>query len=146
MKLLLDTNVLLDYCFPSRPLHKDVFEFINQACNNGSDLYASITSTNTFFYIAALEIKNATNNVNASIRNEMTYAFYDNISSLVTFVGCDESDLFIASKKRYENTDFEDNLIIASAIRLDADYIITSDKELLKKQIFPTKSPQEIFK
>lgn len=146
MKLLLDTNVLLDYCFVTRIPHEEVFEFFNVACANANDLYASTTSANNFFYIANTEIKMTDQVKKPALINEMTWSFYDNVSSLVTFIGCDESDIFIAEKMRSKHNDLEDNLIIASCVRSKADYLITNDKDLIRKQIVPTKSPKEMTK
>lgn len=75
----------------------------------------------------------------------LAWSFFDNIKDIVGFVGCDESDIFIAEKLRNKNDDFEDNLVVAAAIRADANYLVSNDNNLLKKQLVPTKTPIQII-
>ena len=57
-------------------------------------------------------------------------------------VGADESDVWLAKKHRGVHGDFEGNLVVAAALRADADYIVTNDEDLLKHSPVATVTPQ----
>ena len=51
-------------------------------------------------------------------------------SQLATSVPCDLSDIWMASRQRELHSDYEDDLIIAAAIRAQADLLVTNDVKL----------------
>ena len=52
------------------------------------------------------------------------------LSQLATPVPCDLSDIWMASKQRKLHSDYEDDLIIAAAMRAKADLLVTNDAKL----------------
>ena len=54
----------------------------------------------------------------------------DVLSQLATPVPCDLSDIWMASRQRELHSDYEDDLIIAAAIRAQADLLVTNDVKL----------------
>lgn len=52
------------------------------------------------------------------------------LSQLATPVPCDLSDIWMASKQRKLHSDYEDDLIIAAAMRAKADLLVTNDVKL----------------
>lgn len=67
------------------------------------------------------------------------------MSNMATCVGADESDIWLAKKNHAIHRDFEDDLIIAAVQRADADYLVTSDIELIKHAPVATLSPQDML-
>lgn len=54
------------------------------------------------------------------------------MSELATAVGCDAPDVWIAQKQKRLHPDYEDDLIIAAAIRMNATLVVTNDEELIR--------------
>lgn len=52
------------------------------------------------------------------------------LSQLATPVPCDLSDIWMASRQRELHSDYEDDLIIAAAMRAQADLLVTNDAKL----------------
>ena len=50
---------------------------------------------------------------------------------VATAVGADNSDVWLASKWEPLHGDIGDNLVLAAAKRAQADYVVTSDRQLL---------------
>lgn len=144
MKVLLDTNVILDYSLELREHHYDAFCLINLLSENNDNILVSANVVNDYFYLITTYVKKIYK-LKGKQANMLAWSFFDNIKEIVGFVGCDESDIFIAKKMRNKNDDLEDNLVVAAAIRADANYLVTNDKNLLKKQLVPTKTPKQII-
>ena len=53
------------------------------------------------------------------------------MSELAIAVPCDYTDVWMAQKQRRLHGDFEDDLVIAAAMRVKADLLVTADKALL---------------
>lgn len=51
---------------------------------------------------------------------------------IATAVGCDQSDVWLARKRRRLHGDFEDNLVLSAADRAKADLFVTNDEQLLR--------------
>ena len=115
-RILVDTNVWLDYFIPSRRGRSVAIEFLRDACTAQVDLLYAATSSKDLFYLISSEHK----------------AWYrrDVLSQLATPVPCDLSDIWMASKQRNLHSDYEDDLIIAAAIRAQADLLVTNDVKL----------------
>lgn len=145
MKFVLDTNVLIDYCINERPEKTTAIQLISELTNNNHTILAPANIVNDFFYIINNLFARQVFKLEANVITQATWGLFDIIKDVVGFVGCDESDIFIAEKLRNKNDDLEDNLIVAAAIRADANYLVTNDKNLLKKQLVPTKTPKQII-
>ena len=52
------------------------------------------------------------------------------LSQIATPVPCDLSDIWMASKQRELHNDYEDDLIIAAAMRVKTDLLVTNDTKL----------------
>lgn len=147
MRLIFDTNVLIDYCFKDRSdISTDSLQMIYVATECGHTCLAPVNIVNDFTYIINTILKRDKEIQDSSIRNQIIWGFFDKIKDVVGFVGCDVSDIFVAEKFRFDNCDMEDNLVVAAAMRCGADYLITNDKDLNKKQLVPTKTPKQMIK
>jgi len=119
MKIIIDTNVILDFLLSREPNvadARDLFKIISQ---EKVEAFISASSVTDIYYIIAKRLGNAT--ARGSIRHLL------NILGIIAVDGNDCSnalDMPIA--------DFEDALVTVCANREDVNYIVSNDKEFLK--------------
>lgn len=136
--LVLDTNVWLDANFGWRAGHKEANLLIAFACQHDIELAFAITSTKDVFYLASADLKWRARQEDGKLTDSMAlacaeaaWAIVNNMCEAATPIGMDAADVWMARKLRTVHNDLEDNLIIAAAERADADYVVTSDRQLL---------------
>ena len=76
---------------------------------------------------------------------EVAWGCVDNLCELATAVGMDGSDVWLARKYRALHGDLEDNFVLAAAERADADFLVTSDQQLLRKATVAALSPKDML-
>ena len=69
----------------------------------------------------------------------------DLIMELATVGPSDQSDAWIASKQRSLHPDYEDDLVIACAMRLNTRLLVTNDETFIKHSPVPTLSARDAF-
>ena len=136
--LLLDTNVWLDDAFEQRRGHDSARELIAYARAHDIDLVYAITTAKDVYYIAAQQIKahiratqGSLSEAYATAATDCAWDIAEGMDDIAAPIGMDVADVWMARKLRSVHNDLEDNLVIAAAERADADYIVTSDKQLL---------------
>ena len=136
-RILVDTNVWLDYFIPSRRGRSVAIEFLRDACTVRVDLLYAATSSKDLFYLISSEHKAWYRREHGSLSQDAAVAAtslawdcLDVLSQLATPVPCDLSDIWMASKQRNLHSDYEDDLIIAAAMRSKADLLVTNDAKL----------------
>ena len=152
LSLLLDTNVLVDRYVRDRPhaaaSHALICEAIKQECTL---LYPARAIVDLHYQIGmyykhlAREDNGALSKEDALACQEIAWSCIDNLCEIATAVGLDESDVWLARKYRSFNHDFEDNFVLAAAERAHADYLVTSDKDLLRKATVAALSPEDML-
>jgi len=118
MKILLDTNIILDIFLTREPNIKTsekIFELILQDKING---YLTANSVTDIYYITAKRLG-----------NEAARKALRNLFDLVEIINVDGNDCFIALDLPV--TDYEDALVVACAKKTKIDYIITNDNNFL---------------
>lgn len=60
-------------------------------------------------------------------------------------VGADGSDVWIAQHLRGVHADFEDDMVLAAAMRAKPDYLITSDRQLIQKSTVAALTPEDML-
>ena len=138
--LLLDTNVWLDYYLGHRTGHAAAFELISRACAKDADLLYAAVSTKDVYYLIAFELKRQARAANegmlaahaAAAATETAWACLEHMDELACAVGCDQTDIWTARKQRPLHGDYEDDLIIAAALRSRPSLLVTGDEELLR--------------
>ena len=149
MKLLvLDTNVWLDYELGMRVGHDTAFKLVESATRNGVRLGMASHSLKDAFYIV-MQLLKAMNRESGAIPEERAthaarqtaWGVLDHLMQLAELIGADYSDAWVAAKYRNLHSDYEDNLVVAAAIRAKADYLVTSDTQLLKQSPVSTLTP-----
>lgn len=146
--IVVDINVWLDVYLPERPHKKESLRFIEGAVESGVPLAYPVHIVKDVFYMVDAELKRMIRRDvgelpqgdSAAIRR-MAWGCVDNMRELATSVGCNEGDVWLASKWRSTNGDLEDNLVRAAVERAKADLLVTWDKGLLAKAFVPTVTP-----
>lgn len=139
LKLLIDTNVWLDYFLGRTSATELTVELFSQAAESENIvLFSSSLSVKDIYCILGRTMKadarrgGALTHEAIAGADETAWACIRLIrqKSIIASVGADEVfDSFVF--KHYHN-DFEDNLILGVANRIDADYVVTGDKDLIK--------------
>ncbi len=148
--ILLDTNIWVDCFLGWRSNSKASSELIDLASRTNIKLLYAIHTLKDIFYIINMEIKRVAQEKTGTVSESdalaakaASWACIENICDCATAIGADSADAWLARKYRKLNDDFEDNLILAAAQRANANFIVTSDKELLQKATVPAHTPQD---
>lgn len=151
MRLLLDTNVWLDNYIPDRPNHQLVGSLLTNAIKQQHDLLYALPSAKDVFYLIGHAYKQMarmegdTTEATASAINEIAWACVDNMADLACAVGADASDVWMARKYKALHRDFEDDLVLAAAVRANVDYLVTSDERLIRKAPVAALAPGDML-
>lgn len=151
--IVIDTNVWLDYLFGNRALHEPSKQLIVEAKRQDIPLVIPSHSIKDVFFIFQQQIK-AANRISgkqspetaALCARQSAWAAIDLIMELATVGPSDQSDAWIASRQRSLHPDYEDDLVIACAMRLDARMLVTNDMTLIKHSPVPTLSASDALK
>lgn len=88
------------------------------------------------FYLAFIDAKRllrgqGSDELVAKAARSTAWEYVNGMQEIATAVGADNSDVWLASKWESLHGDIEDNLVLAAAKRAQADYVVTSDRQLL---------------
>lgn len=139
LKLLIDTNVWLDYFLARTNATRPIVELFSRAAEaEDIVLFSSSLSVKDVYYILGRTMK--ANARRGGALTPETIAGADETAwacirlirqkSIIASVGADE--VFDSFVFRHHHNDFEDDLILGVANRIDADYVVTEDKNLIK--------------
>jgi len=120
MKVLLDTNVLLDAIVNREPFYLDAQNVIDLILDNKLEGYITANSVTDIFYIAKKHLSQS------DLRNTMRSLFA--IFSIVDVLGTD-----CRKALDFPLDDYEDALLVVCSSKTAIDYIITRDEEFLQK-------------
>lgn len=140
LKLLIDTNIWMEYFTGRSQRAGDAAKLLDVADRSEEiAVYASSLSVKDVAYLVASSIKREVrrergvldkNAVSAADEAAWSCIRLMRTLAIIAPVGADEVfDSFVF--KPYHN-DFEDDLILGVANRIDADYVVTEDKSLIK--------------
>lgn len=139
LSLLLDTHIWLDYYLPWRSGYAAARQLIVSAIEQNQTLAYAVPSIGDVFYMTAAEYKRAeraaTGTLSESAARAATAAAWgcvNNMQEIACAIPLDHTDVWMASKQRALHGDFEDNLIVAAAMRGKVDYLVTNDEALLR--------------
>ena len=122
MKLLLDTNILLDILQEKRPSHQASFLILEGAKKHLYEVQISTQSITDAMYIA--------------IKNGIPFDALSNLSYwMLNHVNVDGPDAFhLRDALDGYSGDFEDDLQYAYALNNDCDFIITNDRKFIQRK------------
>ena len=150
--VIVDTNIWLDNYLPDRAGSDASHEFVAKARESELSLCYPVHILKDVFFIFQKNMKEAAREeapltqADATAIRKLAWACIDDIRSMATAVGADESDIWMACEYQPLIDDLEDNLVIAAAERAKADYLVTNDDQLLRKSIVPALTPADALK
>jgi predicted nucleic acid-binding protein len=134
MKVLLDTNVLLDVVEKREPFFSDSFEVFMKSARREIEAVIGAGSVTDIYYIARRNCKNA----------GQALGYIIDMLKVVTPVDTKAADLQEAIKLDF--ADFEDAVVAATAARENADFIVTRNAGDFTKSPVPAISPADFLK
>ena len=138
MKILLDTNVIVDVLQKREPWWKDGARIINTAAANRISACITTKQLADIHYFSKQQFKGQ-ENIDAKARQVTS-----RLLSLILLIDTTVSDC--RSAFGINNGDYEDAMVIASASRESVDYIITRNPVHFHNSIIPVLSPAEFVK
>lgn len=132
MKILLDTNVVLDLLLAREPFVDMAREIFNLIENNELEGFLCATSVTTLHYLIG----------RSSNKNEADSIVRD-LLTLFSVSAVDHKILFEASVNN--GKDYEDSVIYTSAYLNNIDFIISRDKSGFSESQVSTLTPQEFL-
>ena len=149
--LLLDTNVWLDLCLPTRPnveASRELVAYAEAHCISMAyaaqaslDVYQRVMVDNKRWVRASGEL---TQEWAVAIKR-MAWDCVNRMQELATAVPVDSSDIWLACKYRDYHDDYEDDLVLAACRRVKADYLVTNDRSLLTHSTICAKTPRQML-
>ena len=134
MKVLIDTNVILDIFLKREPFFSDSYAAIRKAAEADVDCYLSSSAITDIFYLLRKSYQSA----------GQAKLVLNNLSQLVSFSDVLSSDIMHALSS--EMADFEDAVVNAVAFRIGAAYIITRNTKDYAKSDIPALTPTDFLK
>ena len=149
--IIVDANVWLDNYLPHEYGWSAATDFFNVARSaNAAILYPASILTDVF-HVIQNRLKADTREQSGTLTKgdavairEIAWACIENMRELGTAVGVDEADLWLACKYRRLHEDLEDNLVLAAAERVHADYLVTTDAQLIRKSPVAAFTPADM--
>lgn len=132
MRVLLDTNVLLDLYGKREGFYEEAVKLKCAAVFGDIDIWATANSYTDVFYLLSKAASSAT----------VQDAFIEG-SEVFNICSVDSVDIITAAQQKWQ--DFEDCLVDVCAKKLKAHYILTRDKKGFKQAGTPCLTPAEFL-
>lgn len=137
MKVLLDTNIILDVILQRQPFFAPALEILILSDSGKLESYITSNSITDIFYVLRKYFD--------SVEDRKKAVKY--ILQMIEITSVTKTDIYKSFELEY--TDFEDALQTQCAKKIKADYIITRNERDFKDKLVETISPEkfiEIFK
>ncbi|MBP3869624.1 MAG: PIN domain-containing protein [Faecalicoccus sp.] len=134
MKILLDTNVVLDILLDRKPFIIDSYGALKKALEEGHILYISASAATDIFYI----VRKATKSKTQTIQHMKTLA------KIMNFAKVEEDDILNALSSEIQ--DFEDAVVDSVAKSMQADLILTRNDKDFKNAGVKVITPANFYK
>ena len=152
LRLVIDTNVWLDYFLNNRPGTEWSAKLIRRGLRDDVLLLYAPHAIQDVFYNVGLAYKRGLREDGVELDETWAQAIASQawdcartMSEIATMAGMDVGDLWLAFKYRDLQPDLEDDVVIAVAQRVKADYLVTNDKALIAKSPIATLSPKDML-
>ena len=132
MKLMIDTNILLDVLLDREPF-SDASAMIWRLCE----------AKETEGCISSLSFANIAYVLRKKIDKQSIMSMITDLSLIFRFEDLGQGDLYGAAACQWD--DFEDGIQFATAVRIKADCIITRNKKDYVDSIIPVMTPEEFL-
>lgn len=133
-RILIDTNVLLDYLMTREPFYESAKEVVLMCVNGKTKACIAAHSISNMFFILRKDY-------NVKERKEIL----SNLCSIFDIEGIDKAKL-LAGLQNEDFTDFEDCLQMECAISYDVDRIITRNVKDFSSSSVPAVTPEDFLK
>ena len=152
LRVLIDTNVWLDAFLPGRT-NKDASKRVLSRCkaDDVASMYPPRAIQDVFFqvkvYVKRLirREKGTLSEDWAHVANDQAWECVRAMRELATCASMNETDLWLACRLRDLHPDLEDDLVLAAAERVRADYLVTSDQRLIARATVAALTPQDML-
>lgn len=134
MKVLLDTNVVMDIIEKREPFYKDSVAALKLISDINAECYFSASSAKVVFYL----VKRHTGDL-AKAKKAIVA-----ISNFAVF--CDTTKEDVQSALLSNIIDFEDAILVASAVRDNLDFVITRNAKDFANSAIPAITPADFLK
>ena len=131
MKVLIDTNVILDVLYDRKPFSDDAAKVLKCCELKQIDGYVSALSIPNIVYVMRKELD-----------GDKIRQLLDTITNIVTISDLKESDLVKAAGADFN--DYEDAVQSMCASRVKADYIVTRNVKDFRNSRIPAIKPDEL--
>jgi predicted nucleic acid-binding protein len=119
VRILLDTNVILDHILSREPNAKNVEKIFDMICKDEIEAAFTANSVTDIYYIVSKRLGDVT-------ARETLW----NLFNVLVIIGIDGNDC--VSALNLPITDFEDAVVVVCAGKDNFDYIVTNDREFLQ--------------
>jgi predicted nucleic acid-binding protein len=133
MKVLIDTNVVLDAIAKREPFRVNAQKIINSILDNKLEGYITANSITDIYYIARKHLSRD------DLHNTLHSLF--RIFDIIDVLGTD-----CRKALHFPLDDYEDALLAVCGNRAVVDYIITRDEEFLRQAKIPVISPADFVR
>lgn len=133
MRILIDTNVILDVLLKREPFYYDAEKVLNLSENKHIHLFVSASAITDIYYIAYQALRNKT-----EIRNLLS-----NLIEIVSVATVSENTIQKALELAWK--DFEDSVQYSVALLQEMDGIITRNPNDYKKSEIKIWTPEEFL-
>lgn len=133
MKLMLDTNVMIDLFCEREGFYEDAKKLLAMSVLGDGTLWACANSFTDIYYVATRQ------GVDGSALQE---AFIESAED-IEVCSLDKGDILNASARKWN--DFEDCLVEECANKIGADVIVTRDCRGFEQATVPAMSPAQLF-
>lgn len=135
----IDTNVLLDFYAGGRTNTPESKRLVDRCISNDVHMIVACHQLKDLFYGMQVSLKRELREVGGEVSEagavairEAAWACVVNAATLYEMVGADLSDVWMAIRYKTIHPDFEDDLVIAAAVRGNATHLVTNDQQLLR--------------
>lgn len=140
--LLVDTNVWIDYFMKNEPIWRDCTSIVEAAAEDRVDLLVTPTTLKDIFYIIPRLLRRegaGSADADTSFKPS-AWACIELVLSIATPAPQSSAECELARALKGKIDDYEDGLVFAAAETTNADYIVTSDRQLLNSypEVFVT--------
>ena len=138
-RIMLDTNVVVDYLLGRKPACDECRKLIVAHAEGRHAVYVSALSLKDAYYLVAMQLKRmeriasgALSEDMANAANEIAWSCVRQLIDCLIVVPTGRGESLHALTFKSVHGDFEDDLIVASALSAKADYLVSNDEKLLK--------------
>ena len=134
MKIMIDTNVVLDVLLKREPFFRDSYEVMKRSALEQDECFVSATAATDIFYLLHRSLKD----------KQAAKDNLEKLSQLIGFADALAEDVHAAIASNM--ADFEDALVSAIAERCQMDYIVTRNTRDFRESKVKALAPEEFLR